>query len=110
MNRRPHRTHGVSTRALWLLALACLGAFVMYMVFSGRGVLYLYQLNKRGQNARTSNERLVKENKELRVQIQRLKTDRAYQEEIARKELGLVRENEVIYSFEEKKRKTRGER
>lgn len=38
-------------------------------------------------------------NKELTAEIRRLKGDPGYLELVARRELGLVRENEVIYRF-----------
>ena len=44
-------------------------------------------------------EELKEKNKELIAEIRRLKGDPQYLESVARKELGLVRENEVIYRF-----------
>lgn len=43
-----------------------------------------------------------KENNQLEKQITRMKTDSAYQEEMARKELGWIKENEILYQFEPK--------
>ena len=44
-------------------------------------------------------EELKGKNKELTAEIRRLKGDPRYLESVARRELGLVRENEVIYRF-----------
>ena len=44
-------------------------------------------------------EGLKEENRELIAEIRRLKGDPQYLESVARKELGLVRENEVVYRF-----------
>ena len=44
-------------------------------------------------------EELKEKNKELITEIRRLKGDPRYLESVARRELGLVRENEVIYRF-----------
>ncbi len=42
-------------------------------------------------------EELKEKNRLLAVEIRRLRGDRQYLESVARKELGLVKENEVIY-------------
>jgi len=44
-------------------------------------------------------EELKEKNKELIAEIRRLKGDPRYLESVARKELGLVRDNEIIYRF-----------
>jgi cell division protein FtsB len=44
-------------------------------------------------------EELKEKNRELIAEIRRLKGDPQYLQSVARKELGLVRENEVIYRF-----------
>jgi cell division protein FtsB len=42
---------------------------------------------------------LEEKNKLLAAEIRRLREDRQYLESVARKELGLVKENEIIYRF-----------
>ena len=54
---------------------------------------------KRKGGIRRSDRRIEGKNRELIVEIRRLKGDPQYLESVARKELGLVRENEVIYRF-----------
>ena len=44
---------------------------------------------------------LAEENRALLDEIHRLRSDMKYVESVARKELNLVKENEVIYRFEE---------
>jgi cell division protein FtsB len=46
---------------------------------------------------------LEDENQRLMEEIERLRSDKAYIESEARKELGLLKENEAIYRFEEKR-------
>ena len=46
------------------------------------------------------NIHLERENQKLREEVKRLKSDKRYIEEIARKELGMVKEGEIIYQFD----------
>lgn len=104
------RSGGKWDKVWWILAACSLGLFFLYMLFSARGILYLRQLEKKNEKLRTVNEELVKQNNKLHDKIERIKTDRSYREEIARRDLGLVRPDEVIYSFEEKKQQSEEKR
>jgi cell division protein FtsB/cell division protein DivIC len=44
--------------------------------------------------------RLEEENQKLKEEVKRLQSDKRYIEEIARKELGMVKEGEIIYRFD----------
>lgn len=46
--------------------------------------------------------RLAGENQDLLEEIDRLRTDMKYVESVARRQLNLIKENEVIYRFEKK--------
>jgi cell division protein FtsB len=48
------------------------------------------------------NKRLAEENKALQKEIDRLQDDPAFLEEKARKEYGMLKENEVLYIFKKK--------
>jgi len=43
---------------------------------------------------------MEEENRNLREEVRRLQHEKRYIEEIARKELGMVKEGEVIYQFD----------
>jgi cell division protein FtsB/cell division protein DivIC len=43
---------------------------------------------------------MEEENRKLKEEVRRLQTERKYIEEIARKELGMVKEGEIIYQFD----------
>lgn len=73
---------------------------VFLTVFSDRGLIRIYHLSKDRDNIKTANKLLTTENENLREEMQRLKTDNRYIEEIARKELGMVKPTDVIYQFE----------
>ena len=46
------------------------------------------------------NFKLEEENQKLKEEVKRLQSDKRYIEEIARKELGMVKEGEIIYQFD----------
>jgi cell division protein FtsB len=53
-------------------------------------------------------EQLKEKNRVLAAEIRRLRGDRHYLESVARKELGLVKENEVIYRIRNDRKETSG--
>ena len=90
------------SRALLYLALA--GAIAMLAVPVWKGVKYM-GLARDLARVRAGNRRLMEENKQFRQEINRLMSDPAYLEQVARKEHGLLKKNEVLYRFPEKKKK-----
>jgi cell division protein FtsB len=46
------------------------------------------------------NTKMEEENRHLREEVRRLQHEKRYIEEIARKELGMVKEGEIIYQFD----------
>ncbi len=57
----------------------------------------LYELGKRYHRIKETNERLMQLNKELFLEVKRLKTDPSFQDEIIRKELGWVKKGEIVF-------------
>lgn len=68
-------------------------------LFGEKGALRMLQARRQ----RADLERQVGEsqrvNQELKEEIHRLKTDRSYIEALARKELGMVGDGEIVYQF-----------
>ncbi len=77
-----------------LMILICLWA-----IFGEKGLVDVYRLRKERAGLEEYNRRLEEENRELEKKIHLLKTDRRYIEYMARKELGMIGKNEVIYRF-----------
>ncbi len=91
---------GISiTRRTWLIPAACLAFILFFTVFGERGLLRIYEMRQEKQRIERSVADLRVENQKLRLSIEALHSDRHQLERIARKELGLVRPNEVIYQF-----------
>ncbi len=63
------------------------------------GIWKLYRLEVQRQELYQKNVELVKLNTKLRNNLARLEHDRQYQEEVVRKELGWVRDGEILYQF-----------
>lgn len=87
------------TRRTWLIPAACLAFILFFTVFGERGLLRIYEMRQEKQRIETRVADLRLENQKLRLSIEALHNDRHQLERIARKELGLVKPNEVIYQF-----------
>ena len=71
---------------------------ILWIIFApNRGMLALHRSEK-------EIERLQLANKALQEEINRLQDDPAFLEEKARKEYGLLKENEVLYIFKKKQK------
>jgi cell division protein FtsB len=86
-----------------LLALLFLGLVVAWLGFGERGVIHLYRMDRERQTYLEKINKLERENRELLDEIQRLRSDREYVENLGRREMGLVKEDEIMYRFERKK-------
>ena len=86
---------------LWPLALVAL--ILGFALFGDRGIVHMLKLS--GQKTVLS-QKLVDfetQNEELRVEIAALRSDRRYIERIARTELGMVRDDELVFQFDDLK-------
>jgi cell division protein FtsB len=81
------------------IALLFLGLMVAWLGFGERGFLHLYRMEKNRQAYLERIRKVEEENQALIEEIRRLNTDTAYLESVARKELGLVKEDEILYRF-----------
>ena len=87
------------TRRTWLIPGACLAFILFFTVFGERGLLRIYEMKREKQRIELKVADLHLENQKLRLSIEALRSDRHQLERIARKELGLVKPNEIIYQF-----------
>ena len=84
---------------LSILAITITGLILSWLAFGERGFIHLYRMEKERQAYAEKIRALEKANDELLEQVNRLQNDGDYIERLARKELGLVKQNEVIYRF-----------
>lgn len=86
---------------LWPLAIVAL--LLGFALFGDRGILHMLKLS--GQKASLS-EKLAEfesQNEMLRSEITALRSDRRHIERIARTELGMVRDDELVFQFTDHK-------
>lgn len=93
-------TFNIKKKHFFLLALGFLLFFGIFAFFGDKGVLHLLRLKKELARMKEANLKMEEENRKLREEVRRLQHDKQYIEEIARKELGLVKEGEIIYQFD----------
>ena len=74
-------------------------ASILVIIWSPNGLLDLRQLQVEHQELLQKNHILEKENQHLYEEISRLQKDPDAIESLARQELGLVREGELIFHF-----------
>ena len=84
---------------LGILALALVSVPWMMLAPTGLHRLDSLQEEKRGTDEEIA--RLSLEIEQLRAQVRRIKDDPAAVEQVARDELGLVRQTEVVFQFKE---------
>ncbi len=77
---------------------------VAWLAFGERGFIHLYKMEAKRQRYQERIQLLERKNHELMREIERLRTDEAYIESVARKELNLLKEDETHFHFAENPR------
>ena len=91
-------------KALQIAAAAIILLILLWVVFSSRmGIVRFFQTNREREAVQTANKDLEQKNKRLQDEVDRLENDPATIEEVARKQFGLIKKNEIIYDFSKKK-------
>ena len=76
---------------------------VWYFIFFGeKGVLKIIRLKRERDRIISDINSMQEENKRLQEEIIRLREDSRYLESVARRDLGLIKENEILFIFEDK--------
>ena len=90
---------GVNSRRYLYIFLAFIFSLSAFAVFGDKGLLDAYRLSGEKESILTTNLEIEAKNKRLEEEINLLKTDKRYIAMIARKELGMIGRDEVIYMF-----------
>ena len=86
----------------FLLLVAILSLITYQTIFGDKGLIHLNQLEEELNSIKKINNNHRLENKLLREEIDLLKYSDLYIEEKAKKELGLIKNKEIIYHINKK--------
>lgn len=75
----------------------------VFALFGDRGILHIFRLKNHQANLQQQLLQVEGVNTGLRQEIASLSADRRHLERLARSQLGMVREDEVVYQFASKK-------
>ena len=92
----PEKERRWHARGPFLVAAGIALLALLFSVFREMGMIETWKLGKTRDQILGENSRLREENARLRKEVERLKTSPEYIEEIARKELGLIRQKENV--------------
>jgi cell division protein FtsB len=85
----------------FLLILLSFFVILGLLTFLGdKGILHLIRFQKELSRIKETNMKIEEENRKLKEEVKQLQYEKRYIEEIARKELGMVKEGEIVYQFE----------
>ncbi len=90
-------------KIVFVAVILMLFSFLFVIGLGDHGAVDLYQLHLGKVALNRSSIELEKKNRALYRNIQRLKYDPEFVENIARNELGMVRKDEMVYQFRKKK-------
>ena len=90
------------SRLPWL-PLGVVGVVLAFALFGDRGFLYLFKLKRQQSELREQLTQIETVNDGLRREIASLSYDRQHLERLAREQLGMVREDEIVYQFSTRK-------
>lgn len=105
MKHRPKQKRSpLQEKKILRITVVLVATALLWVFFSpGAGVFALLKSRSELKKLQQQSITLEQENIRLQKEIDRLQNDTEYLEEIARKNYGLVRENELIYDFSRKK-------
>jgi cell division protein FtsB len=94
-----HPTVALIQRLMPVAVLCTAVVSVPVMIFSADGLGRLRHLEAEKQRADEEVSRLSEQIRRLRAEVRRIKDDPTMVERVARDELGLVRQTEVVFQF-----------
>lgn len=82
-----------------LIPLTAVLVMLFFTVFGERGLLHIHHLKQEQEELTKRLAETQRETERLKREIDALRNDRIYLENLARREFGLVKPNEVVYRF-----------
>jgi cell division protein FtsB len=85
----------------YLLPLSIVALILGVAFFGERGILYMFQMTAQKNHLSQKIAEIQMQNHTLRQEISALRNDRDYIERVARTELGMVKDDELVFQFSE---------
>lgn len=88
-------------RGLVILLVGLIILIWYFTIFGEKGVIKIIELRRERDRLLADISRIEQDNERLAQEIKRLREDADYLESVARRDLGLIRENELLFIFEQ---------
>jgi cell division protein FtsB len=95
------RPSTMKRKGLPLLLVGLILLVWYFSLFGEKGLIKIIQLRRERDRIIADVSRMEEENKRLQEEIKRLREDSRYLESVARRDLGLIKENEILFIFED---------
>ena len=95
------RVSKIKGKGLPILLVGLILLVWYFSLFGEKGLIKIIQLRHERDRIVADVSRMEEENKRLQEEIKRLREDTRYLEAVARRDLGLIKENEILFIFEE---------
>jgi cell division protein FtsB len=95
---------GLIQKILLGFVIATLFFLLLFIIFGENGIVDLHMLKVKRDNLIKRNAVLSQENLSLYREIERLRNDPKYVENVARQELGLIGKDEMIFKVKNKQK------
>jgi len=92
-------------KIIFFLAVLILISYMVLIVIGDNGVRDLNAMKQKVSTLKAENDVLQQKNIEMRRQINRLKEDPEFIENIARQELKMIGKDEIVFKFKEDEKK-----
>lgn len=92
-----------SRRLLTFLGIFVIAMLIFWHLFSSYGLMGYFHLKNDLAALQAENDRLQGQNRQLLLDIKRFSEDDAFFSEIARKQHGMIKKNEIIFDFDRKR-------
>ena len=111
MRRKPKKklTPLQENRLLKITLGLVIASFLWLLFAPGTGVYSLLKLRNKASRLEVETQELIQANEELRAEIDRLKNDTEYLEQIAREKYGLIKKNEQVFDFSKPSKRSKEE-
>lgn len=89
-------------KILLSIGMGVIFSFFLLVIFGDDALLELNRIKRERNILIKKNEELARENNSMYTEIERLRHDPEYIENVARRELGMIGKNEIIFKVEKK--------